>query len=448
MAVLDYCMYLVMLGHLLVCPYTKVEESFNLQAMHDILYNRFNMSQYDHLEFPGVVSRTFIGPLLVSAVASPFIYLANTANLTKFASQYIVRAVMGCVVLWTFLQYKKTVSRVFRPSVGCWLLIISASQFHFFFYMSRPLPNIFALALVMLAMRSYTTGQYRPFIWWSAGSILLFRAELCLLMGVLLLMALGTRRLSLKSSLAVAVPVGILCLSVTVLVDSYMWRYWLWPEGQVLWYNTVLNKSSDWGISPFLWYFTSVIPRALALSVLFVPFSAHLDGKSVPLTMAALGFMGLYSFLPHKELRFIIYVFPVLNTAAAIVCSRIWMMRRRSWLRGCLALVAVGHLFVNMAITGGLLYVSHYNYPGGTALHQLHQIEQTTQDVSVHIDVASAQTGVSRFGQLHPSWRYDKTEGLPPGGLEMNQFSHLLVDKTYLGRQEKMGVQKPGGFIS
>lgn len=56
-----------------------------------------------------------------------------------------------------------------------------------------------------------------------------------------------------------------------------------------------------------------------------------------------------------------------------------WMMRRRSWLRGCLALVAVGHLFVNMAITGGLLYVSHYNYPGGTALHQLHQIEQTTQ---------------------------------------------------------------------
>ena len=56
-----------------------------------------------------------------------------------------------------------------------------------------------------------------------------------------------------------------------------------------------------------------------------------------------------------------------------------WTMRRRSWLRGCLALVAVGHLFVNMAITGGLLYVSHYNYPGGTALHQLHQIERTTQ---------------------------------------------------------------------
>lgn len=136
--------------HLYISPYTKVEESFNIQAAHDILtYGiptqnielRFK-AQYDHMEFPGAVPRTFIGALMLAGTAQPILWLKEALD-----RQMVVRGILGAFNALSLIVYATGVRKAFGNSVAGWFVLFQASQFHVFYYASRTLPNMFAFGI-------------------------------------------------------------------------------------------------------------------------------------------------------------------------------------------------------------------------------------------------------------------------------------------------------------
>lgn len=81
--------------HLHISPYTKVEESFNIQAIHDILVhgipsknaNQFLTANYDHVSFPGSVPRTFAGALVLSGLSRPFLMLVENGETVQMLGE-------------------------------------------------------------------------------------------------------------------------------------------------------------------------------------------------------------------------------------------------------------------------------------------------------------------------------------------------------------------------
>ncbi|KAK9771462.1 putative Mannosyltransferase [Seiridium cardinale] len=465
--------------HLVVAPYTKVEESFNLQAAHDILvygtptkdvHTKLS-TQYDHFDFPGAVPRTFLGPVLLAGFAQPIVALIGFEH-----AQFVVRAVLGLFNAWSLLFFKSRVAREFGEPTARWYAVLQASQFHVLFYASRTLPNMFAFGLTTLAFaqlvgnpNTLRLGQCKLAIALLTFATAIFRSELAILLCTTTAYLFLVRRLPAESILEAHLISFVLSLLVSVPLDSYFWQKPVWPELWGFVYNVIRGSSSDWGVSPWHYYFTNALPKILTNPLvlgLLLPLSLSNPATKAParaLTIPTFIFMAVYSFQPHKEARFIFYVAPPLTAAAALGANYIFTRRAKSILYSLASLALVASVAGSFIGSSGMLVLSSLNYPGGEALSELRALVTPTsssadvQTVMVHTDVLSCMTGVTLFGQhQHPpnvpkpavdtvAFVFDKTER--PATLSSpafwSKFDYLLLEDP----TKAIGSWQTIGFI-
>ena len=384
--------------------------------------------------------------------------------------QLLVRAILGLANAATLWSMKHAVETAYGRAAGRWYILLQASQFHVMYYASRTLPNMFAFALTTVAQRnlilvksmaSRTQKSVRRrkvalYLLTLAGVI--FRSEVAILLAAETVYMLLQHRASLTKEIIPAGLTGVVFgMVATVSIDSFFWqRFPLWPEFVGFYYNTILGKSSEWGTSPFHYYFTNALPRLLANPViLLVSIPMALQSKAVKKTTKDIllphaVFIAIYSLLPHKEWRFIIYSIPAFTAVASSSAGWFWIRRSKSTLYRFLNLVMILSTLASFVTSLGLLYVSSLNYPGGEALHRLHQrtVADSQETVCVYMGNLACQTGITRFQQIRSSWIYDKTENettlLDP--MFWQKFDFVLAEEPQRVIGSWQPIEVVGGF--
>ena len=457
-ALFDFVFLLSVLLYVRLAPYTKVEESFNTQAVHDVIFHTNDLHLWDHKEFPGVVPRTFVGPLILGKVTKTvaramevFVnsnpvtkrifrseqvwgelkHLVETLNeeetfvRTKMHYQVIMRMVLGLLSTFSLHRFHSVIGKNFGNDVAVYASVLALAQFHLAFYASRPLPNIFAFVLTTFALSLWLEDRKNLKINRSVLDTLavaivsmvvaVFRCD-----NILLLAPLGVHvtlfRMTDIYDASLRIIANVMAMVTAILafayasisIDSKHWdKEFLWPEWEVLSFNNPMgaNRSHEYGTKPFLWYAYSALPRMLLIAYPLSVYGFTQERRCRSAFTIASFFVFAFSFLGHKELRFLFPVLPLFNFCGACGMHRLTLNRKKRKNVAILHAFAWVGILVSCAISIGVFAnASIANYPGGEALavfHELNPEHNTLGHVRIHIDDHCAQTGASRFGQAY-----------------------------------------------
>lgn len=405
------------------------------------------LMQYDHVQFPGAVPRSFVGPLLLACVSAPWVALQQYAFGTSSDAQRIVRCVLAMAAGLALMHFARRVLR--SAAERAFFLAICAAQFHLTFWAGRTTPNGIAFPLVVASLGEVLGGTRRArsvALGALAVTAVVLRLELLGLAAPAYLWAWLSGRISLARAVAVGLVACMAGVVVTHTIDAYFWHGvdtglaplpggLHWPELVALRFNVWEGRSAAWGVAPPWAYVTHELPKLLSFSLPLVLAGLIAQRRCVfPLLLVATGHVLLLSLLAHKEWRFLVYTVPLWNALAAVGATALM----RTW-RTVGATLAVLCIVLCAALNALATYVSVHNYPGGAALMALHR--RATSPVNVHIDTLAAMTGVSLFlsefaarpaRSLLPSrttfpWTYDKRESLSLA--ELCAHTHLLTEE-------------------
>ncbi|XP_010278015.1 PREDICTED: GPI mannosyltransferase 3 [Nelumbo nucifera] len=305
------CLIFRAVNSLLVQTYFNPDEHWQaLEVAHRIIFG------YGHLTWEwekGI--RSYLHPLVFAFLYKILAFLHLDTPWFMMRAPRLLQSVfasVGDVYLYKLSHV------IFGYSVAQWTLFSQFTNWFMFFCFTRTLSNSLETVLTLVGLYhwpfvkgsghvSVASRRWGLFVAALACAIRPTSAITWFYVGLLELFETHGR---LRFIFLELVPVGIVVLAFTCLLDRLMYGSWILVPLNFLKFNFLSSGGDYYGTHKWHWYFTQGFPVMLFT---FLPFSlvGIFKSKQWKLFGLIVWVLGLYSLLGHKEFRFVLPVLPI-----------------------------------------------------------------------------------------------------------------------------------------
>lgn len=225
------------------------------------------------------------------------------------------RILQGVLAATGDLYLYKLSSRLSNKSVAQWTLVCQLLSWFTFYTYTRTLTNGAETALTVIALYYYpwpatkSVGQNSTIKFLLLAGISVIVRPTAAITWILMCGWHVQRQFSLRIFLQYCFAIGT-CLLLSILLDFVGYGRLVLVHYNFFHFNVMSDLGAFYGSHPWYWYFLQGYPVVMAMHLLPFTFGV-VKAKNKVLLVLILWTMLIYSFLSHKEFRFLLPIVPL-----------------------------------------------------------------------------------------------------------------------------------------
>jgi phosphatidylinositol glycan class B len=284
----------------------------SLEVAHNKIYG------YGYLTWEWKVGlRSFLHPGIFALLYKLLQILSLDSARAMIVAPKILQGIFAAIC--DYFTYKLAF-KTFSASVAQWTLILQLTNWFNYYCLVRTYSNSLETTLTIAALYYWPLSSSRKDKNESLFVALIIAALACIIrptngvlwafIGVTYFLKVELKK-KLQFALFYLLPIGAFAIGFSLLVDYLFYGRWIFVIWNFIQFNVIADAGSFYGTHPWYWYIVAAVPTlAHAYLPLVIGGAAYSPKKFL---LAAAGwYIFVFSFISHKEFRFLLPILPVM----------------------------------------------------------------------------------------------------------------------------------------